>query len=197
MGGTRSHSRLPRGFAPLDDTELSSAVAAGDPKGEEELIRRFRSRIQRKVEAALSDRSEVEDLSSEILQAVILSLRRGSFRGECALGTFVHAVAKNKIAEHLRRRRRVTTELKDDIPDPGPLPDDGVAREEAAMAVRRALTQLKPKYREVLYLYYYRGLSVGEIAERLGAPARRISEWKDYALKVLRAKFGPSLNRIR
>ena len=181
----------------LEDSQLSSAIAGGSSRAEEELYLRFQPRIRRKVEATLSGRPESEDLVSEILQATIMSLREGRFRGECAISTFVHAIAKNKIAEFLRRRRPETRELTDEIVDGRPAPDEAIARDEIGGAIREVLTRLKPKYRQVLYLYYYKGLSVGEIATTLAVPPRRISEWKEYGLKVMRTRFGSSLIRFR
>ena len=182
---------------PWKESELAAAISAGDLEAEAELCRLFQPRIRRKVRATLSGPADSEDLTSEILQGVIATLRKGGFRGDCQLATFVHAIARNKIAEHLRRRRPETKELSEDIPDPGLSPEEDALREEVAQAIRDALNRLKPKYRDVLYFYYYRGLSVGQIAEQIGIPARRISERKDYALKVIRSRFGLSLDRFR
>ncbi len=181
----------------LSDADLITAIAQGDRRGEEAFCLRFRDRIRRKVEYTLAGRPDCEDLASEILQAAFLSVRAGRFRGESALSTFVYAVSKNKIAEYLRRRRPETTEVSEDLPAAGPSPDARVARRETTAAVREALSGLAPKYRQVLYLYYYKGLAVAEIAVRLEAPPRRVSEWKDYGLKVLRAKCGKALISVR
>lgn len=180
-----------------DDGGLCSAIAGGDPRAEEELCRRFRARIRRTVWGALRGRPECDDVTSEILVSTLARLRSGGFRGECQLATFVHAVTRNKICEFLRRKRPETSELNEEIPDGAESPEDAVAREEARDAVREALSRLPQKYRDVLRLFYYEGLTVAEIAARLGLPARRISERKDYALKVFRARFGESLSPFR
>lgn len=181
----------------MDDSQLATAISQGDPEAQAEFYRRFRDRVDRKVRATLSGGADCQDLTAEILEGAIAAFRSGRFRGECRIATFVHAVAKNKIAEFLRRRRTDEVELTEEIPSAGPSPDEEVARGEAAGAIRSAIAQLHPKYRNVLYLYYFRGLSVAEIADRLGLPARRVSERKDYALKVIRKKFGTALNRFR
>jgi RNA polymerase sigma-70 factor (ECF subfamily) len=180
-----------------DDAQLTAAIGSGDPRGEEELCRRFMPRVRRKVEAALPGRPDCEDLTSEILQAAIQSLRGGRFRGDSLLSTYIHGIAKNKIAEFLRRKRPETTALTDDIADPRPPPDEEAARSEVRQAVRDALAELKPKYRQVLYLYYYRGFRVAEIGELLGVSPRRISERKEYGLRVLRSRFRAQLIEFR
>jgi len=182
---------------PWQDEDLSAAIASGSPEAEEELCRRFQPRIRRKVEASLCSRPDSEDLTTEILQAVLLNLRKGAFHGDCLLSTYVYAITKNKVAEFLRRRRPETSELTDDLPDPSLPTEELLVQREVAQAVGSALESLKPKYRIVLYLYYFKGLSISQIADRLAVPPRRISEWKDYALRVMRGRFGGELGRFR
>jgi RNA polymerase sigma-70 factor (ECF subfamily) len=197
VGPTAGNQSTEGASVPGEEPDLAAAISAGDLEAEAELCRRFQARIRRKVEAALPGNPDCEDLTSEILQGAIATLRKGAFRGDCRLSTFLHAVARNKIAEYLRRRRPETRRLTEEIPDSCASPEDDALREEVGRAVRDALTRLKPKYRDVLYLYYYRGLTVAQIAKQLGIPARRVSERKDYALKVIRSRFGTSLERFR
>jgi RNA polymerase sigma-70 factor (ECF subfamily) len=180
-----------------DDSALSSAIAAGDPAAEEELLLRFLPRVRCLVESALHHGPDCADVTCVILENVIAGLRRGAFRGEARLGTYIYSVARHKIIEHFRRRQPETTDLPADIPDRGPPPDQGIIQKELDSAIREALTGLKPKYRTVLYLYFYRGMTIGQIAQSLQVPPRRVSEWKDYGLGVLRSRFGRLLERYR
>jgi len=197
-GRRGTQGRAGRGaLVQLEDSELTAAIGEGDIEAEAELFRRFHPRVLRKAQAVLGGGPDCEDLASEILQAAIANLRGGRFRGECRLSTFVHAIARNKVAEFLRRRRPAMADLTEDLRDPAPPPDEAARRAEMAAAIRIAVARLKPKYRNVLYLYYYRGFSVAEIAGRLGSTNRRISEWKDYGLRVIRAQFGSVLEEFR
>lgn len=181
------------------EEELAAAAATGHPDAAGEISVRFRARVRRQVVHRLAGSAEVEDLVCEILEAAVETLRRGGFRGECRLSTFLHAIGRNRIAAHLRGRRPETEELTEALApaDPRPAPDESAARLETALAVRRALLDLKPKYREVLFLYYYRELTVAEIAAQLNVPAKVVSEWKDYALRQIRARYGPALRGHR
>ena len=51
---------------------------------------------------------------------------------------------------------------------------------------KRALDKLKPRFREVLFLYYYQDFTREEVARRLGLTPRRVSERVNYAHKLLR-----------
>ena len=57
---------------------------------------------------------------------------------------------------------------------------------EMAELLEKTIKKLKPKYRKVLYLYYYKGLSRKEVAQKLEISPRRVSERVDYAQKLLR-----------
>jgi RNA polymerase sigma-70 factor (ECF subfamily) len=49
-----------------------------------------------------------------------------------------------------------------------------------------SIEKLKPKYKEILYLYYYKELSRAEVADKLGISPRRVSERVNYAQKLLK-----------
>jgi RNA polymerase sigma-70 factor (ECF subfamily) len=61
-----------------------------------------------------------------------------------------------------------------------------VENKERAETIARHLERLKPKYKEILYLYYYKELSRDEVARKLGITPRRVSERVNYAQKLLK-----------
>ncbi|MNT91001.1 ECF RNA polymerase sigma factor SigW [compost metagenome] len=52
--------------------------------------------------------------------------------------------------------------------------------------MERALDAVKPKYRQVLVLKYYRDLTIPEIAEILDRPEGTVKTWMNKGLKQLR-----------
>jgi len=182
---------------PTEDADLVTAIERGDGDAENALLLRFTPRVRSMFQSSLRSAADIEDLIQETLRGALNSLRSGRFRGDCALGTFIHAVARNKLAEFLRRKRPPPAELTDDLPDRALSPEETLARREIAAAVREAVQSLAPKYRTVLYMYYFQGLSVAETAAHLGVPARKVTEWKDYGLQVIRRKHQSHLDRFR
>ncbi|NOR52838.1 MAG: sigma-70 family RNA polymerase sigma factor, partial [Candidatus Aminicenantes bacterium] len=67
-----------------------------------------------------------------------------------------------------------------------PDPHLQVENKERAELMAEAIRKLKPKYREVLYLYYYKELSREEVAQKLGITSRRVSERVNYSQKLLK-----------
>ncbi|NPV83281.1 MAG: sigma-70 family RNA polymerase sigma factor [Candidatus Aminicenantes bacterium] len=156
----------------------------------QELMVRYRPIIAFRVRKALgAQNTDCEDLVSEILSQVLEKLQTGEFRGESSLGTFVYTITSRRIVDYIREKTKVMKYA----PEPAPFPDPQETLEVAEMSekVKRALTRLKPKYREVLYLYYYQELSREEVAERLKVSTRKVSELVNYALKLIRKELKP------
>ena len=84
-------------------------------------------------------------------------------------------------------------------PDPGSGPDERLEDRERRSLVRSALEQLRPRYREVLFLVYIEGLRVEEAARTLGVPQgtikSRLMRGREALRRVLIARdpevFGP------
>lgn len=156
----------------------------------QELMVRYRPIIAFRVRKALgAQNTDCEDLVSEILSQVLEKLQSGEFRGESSLGTFVYTITSRRIVDYIREKTKVMKYA----PEPAPFPDPQETLEVAEMSekVKKALSRLKPKYREVLYLYYYQELSREEVAERLKVSTRKVSELVNYALKLIRKELKP------
>ena len=99
--------------------------------------------------------------------------RLDSFRGEAALGTWLHRLAVNASLDFVRskqgRRQRVTDTAED--LDAIAAPANGPWRPDAAldrMDLDRAIAQLPPSYRRAFLLHDVEGLEHHEIGESLG-----------------------------
>ena len=71
-------------------------------------------------------------------------------------------------------------------------PDDSPEVERAW--VLRAVQSLPLKYRKVIYLHYYEGYAVGEIAKLLGLPPNLVSTHLTRAKRKLRKQLGGEPN---
>ncbi|MFQ6069019.1 MAG: sigma-70 family RNA polymerase sigma factor [Candidatus Aminicenantales bacterium] len=151
----------------------------------EELVSRYRPVIGFKVKKALGYRNpEWEDVTNEILTNVMEKIKKGEFRGESSVGTFIYTIARRRIIDYIREKGKIL----EYTPQPAdfPQPDEVVENRERAEMLAEAIKKLKPKYREVLYLYYYKEMSRQEVARKLGITPARVSERVDYAQKLLK-----------
>jgi RNA polymerase sigma-70 factor (ECF subfamily) len=151
----------------------------------DEVVEKYRPVVSFKVKKSLGTRTpDWEDVVNEVITQVIEKVKKGEFRGESSIGTFIYTITSRRIIDYIRQKTKV---LKG-IPEPAVLPDplDDTESRERARILAQAIKRLKPKFKEVLDLYYYKELSRDEVAQRLGISPRRVSERLNYAQKLLR-----------
>lgn len=104
---------------------------------------------------------DAEDVEQDLLIAVAESVH--SFRGESRFSTWVHALARRKAVDALRRRRP-TSSLPPDLGD--------AARISSMIATRTtldgAIAGLPDLYRDAVVLRDMQGHEYAEVADRLG-----------------------------
>jgi len=141
----------------------------------------IRFRVRKSLGASNPD---WEDIVNEIITNVIEKINRKEFRGESSIGTFIYTITSRRIIDYIRQKSKILKHA----PEPAPFPDphEHVENKERAELIAGAIKTLKPKYREVLYLYYYKGLSREEVAEKLSITPHRVSERVNYSQKLLK-----------
>lgn len=151
----------------------------------EEAIRKYAPVITFRVRKALAGSAQdAEDIVNEILMQAIEKVRSGEFRGESSLGTFLYTITSRRIVDFIRAKTRVLQHA----PEPAPFadPQEEVEAKERARVIREAINRLKPKYRDVIYLYYFQELPREEVARKLGISPHQVSERVNYAVKLVR-----------
>lgn len=149
------------------------------------IVARYRPIVGFRVKRALGPANpDWEDVVNEIMADVIAKVRSGEFEGRSSIGTFIYTIASRRIVDFIRLKTKPLRHA----PEPAPLPDpeELAERRESAELLARAIDKLKPRFKEVLYLYYFRELPREEVARRLGLTPRRVSERVNYAHKLLR-----------
>jgi RNA polymerase sigma-70 factor (ECF subfamily) len=151
----------------------------------EEIFVKYKSIVSFRVKKSLGAfNPDSDDVANEIITNVVEKIKKGEFRGESSIGTFIYTITSRRIVDYIRQKSKV---LKH-VPEPSSYPDpqEQIENQERAEMIAIAIKKLKPKYREVLYLYYYKDLSREEVAEKLGISPRRVSERVNYSQKLLK-----------
>jgi RNA polymerase sigma-70 factor (ECF subfamily) len=142
----------------------------------------------RKRLARLPD--EVEDLVQEILLA--LHNQRHTYDRGQPVTAWLHAIARYKLIDMLRRRRRedMLNDPLDDALDLVATPDSGAA--EARRDLGKLLEQLPEKQRRPIVHRKLEGLSVEETARRTGMSPSAVKVAVHRGLKTLAARLSKS-----
>lgn len=153
------------------------------------MIAEFRPKVGFKVKRSLGPSNpDWEDVTNEVLTQAVEKIRSGEFRGDSAIGTFIYTITVRRIVDYIRQKTRVLRQAPEPESPADPLA--AVEIDEEVERLARAVKTLKPKYKEVLELYYYRQYSREETARRLRITPSKVSERANYAQKLLKRKLG-------
>ncbi|UCF68325.1 MAG: RNA polymerase sigma factor [Acidobacteriota bacterium] len=162
-----------------EDYELVQRMLAGDESAFDAF---FDGHFDRLVRFALPRVHHDPDLAEEIVQETLARAihKLHSFRGEAALFTWLCTFCRREISAHFRRRGREPSRvsLVEDQPQikqalealsrEATSAEDELRRREIVRRVHVTLDHLPDKYGRALEWKYMVGLSVHEIASRLG-----------------------------
>lgn len=167
------------------DALLLDRIREGD---EEALVVLFESN-RRPILSLVSRNSGSGDDADDLLQESLVILwervRSGRFEQKSRLGTFIYATARNLWSQRLRKKgREVPTDIDPEKhPDPDPTILETMIEAEHVSSVREALQKIGEQCRELLLLFYWEELSMGEIADRLGFANAETAKAKKYQCK--------------
>ena len=149
-----------------DETELIDAARSGDADAFGELVWRYRDTVY-----TLAVRLVGPDLAPDVAQEALIRAWRAMprFRGEAALGTWLHRITVNT-AWTLRKRanRHQAQQLDETLVDPSYGPERAGELAEVRAELGSAINQLSPGHRAVLVLRDVYGWSHAEVGRELG-----------------------------
>lgn len=165
---------------------LMLLAVGGDEKAYGQLLRELTRLLRRRLSFQLQGHpDEVEDLVQDTLMAI--HTHRHTYQPDLPLMAWVNAIARHRLIDHLRSRRRTTAlhDPLDDFPDlAGPRSDEA---EEARLDVEALLQQLPAHHRLPLLHTRLRGLSVAEASKVTGQSESAIKVGVHRGLKALAA----------
>jgi RNA polymerase sigma-70 factor (ECF subfamily) len=132
------------------------------------------------------------DLAEEVVQEAFVRIWRKAGSYDSDLGSarsWIYAIVRNLALNALRDGRHEIL-VDEQMPEPGPAPQDVLGQLAESSALRRCLERLDDNRRNCLLLAYVGGFSHGEIAGRLGAPLGTVKAWIRRGLLSLRECLG-------
>lgn len=188
------------------ERDLVAAARQGDREAFRVLAERYYGRVYRMLLGRTRDPEAALDLTQETFARALRGLPE--FEMTASFHTWLYRIAHNAVVDRARRSRvhdaqpledDATPAASDEPPFPvGPRapgnPADAAEVEESLRAVRAALDQVRPEYREILLLREVEGLSYNEIAAvlnvRPGTVMSRLFAARMALREVLRDRYG-------
>lgn len=169
-----------------DEAKLIAQSIDGDQEAYGTLVDRYKNALYRHCFAIVRNEDAAEDIAQETFITAFFKLK--TYNAEYKLGTWLFKIATNKALNYLKKSaREVATDdsLIGRITSPHRSPVQHAEDTELHEAVQR----LAPKYRAVVSLYYWQGMSYQEIGLVLHVPEGSVKGWMNRAKIQLRKEL--------
>jgi RNA polymerase sigma-70 factor, ECF subfamily len=176
----------------VEGERLRIEAAQRDPSRFGELYEEHFDRVYAYVARRVRDRSEAQDLTSEVFQQALANLSRFEWRG-APFAAWLYRIAANAVTDHYHRTRResdapVTTEE--------PAPDEIEVIEQRA-ALFRSVEALPADQRRVIVMRFAEEKSIREVSAEIGRSEGAVKQLQWRALQTLRNRMGTGLGQGR
>lgn len=160
---------------------VKRAVNSGDQKAFAELMHRYRESVYYMMLKMCNNKDDAEDLTIEAFGRAFKKLDQ--YSPSYAFSTWLFKIASNNAIDFIRKKKQMTSfsldsryeneegremsgNFKAEVPDP----EEFYIRKQKIDQVRLLVENLKPKYREMIELFYFHEMSHEEISQRLNLP---------------------------
>ena len=172
--------------------EIYNRFLNGDTDCLAQIICAYKDGLILYLNGYVCDISLAEELTEETF--VKLVLKRPRFSGDSAFKTWLYTIARHVAIDFLRKKRQdVSTEECMELVDEQANLEREFLKQEQKIQLHDAMKQLKPEYRQVLWLYYFADFSHKDIAKILGKTIHNVEMLASrarQALKIILNKEG-------
>lgn len=156
------------------------AITKGDQKAYAELLQRYRESVYFMMLKMVNNKDDADDLTIEAFGRAFKKLDQ--YTPNYAFSTWLFKIASNNAIDFLRKKKltnAVSLDTRNDNSDYDTSnlvksthlnPEEFYIKKQKVEMVRAVIDKLKPKYRELVELFYFQELSHEEISERLNLP---------------------------
>lgn len=167
----------------MNDRELLERYAAGEEDAFQQLVSQYKDSVYGFLRRFLSRSDLVEDVFQETFMQLYVS--RDTFDQSRPLRPWLFTIAANKAKDALRRMQRYESAHLSNMFDSDEhsiddvlntldcdtrMPYDDLIKDETADSVKKVISKMPTKLREIILLAYFHKFSYAEIAEMLRIP---------------------------
>lgn len=160
------------------DLRLVNLAVGGDEKAYAELMNRYRDSIYYMLLKMVNNPSDADDLTIEAFGKAFKNIQL--YTPNYAFSTWLFRIATNNCIDFIRKKKSAPTAIEqqqDEHDDPAsnlqselPGPEEEMMQQQKIKHLSHVVSQLKPKYRQLIELRFYKEYSYEEIANELNLP---------------------------
>ena len=160
------------------DVRLIERAKKNDQAAYAQLMDRYQEAIYYMLLKMVNNASDAEDLTIEAFSKAFKNLEQ--YSPNFAFSTWLFKIASNNCIDFIRKKRIDHISLDREIGDRDrasniiiaevPDPEEDLIKKQKAILMRSVVTTLKPRYRDLVELRYFKEYSYEEIADELNLP---------------------------
>ncbi|MCF8462164.1 MAG: sigma-70 family RNA polymerase sigma factor [Flavobacteriales bacterium] len=166
--------------AMLDYRLVRAAIDNGDQKAYAQLMDRYRDSIYFMLLKMVNNRDDADDLTIEAFGKAFNKLHQ--YTPNYAFSTWLFKIASNNCIDFIRKKKKNLLSLDKpfegndggvmtmDVPSGTLDPEETYIREQKKILMHGVVEKLKPRYRTLVELRYFKEYSYEEIAQELDLP---------------------------
>jgi len=166
--------------AMLDYRLVRAAIDSGDQKAYAQLMDRYRDSIYFMLLKMVNNRDDADDLTIEAFGKAFNKLHQ--YTPNYAFSTWLFKIASNNCIDFIRKKKKNLLSLDKpfetgeggamtmDVPSGTLDPEETYIREQKKILMHGVVEKLKPRYRTLVELRYFKEYSYEEIAKELDLP---------------------------
>jgi RNA polymerase sigma factor (sigma-70 family) len=160
---------------------VKAAVEHGDQKAFAELMHRYKESVYYTMLKMCNNKDDADDLTIEAFGRAFKKLDQ--YSPNYAFSTWLFKIASNNAIDFIRKKKQMTSVSIDNKPENSESkehsanikanvldPEESFIRKQKIDLVRVLVEGLKPKYKEMIELFYFHEMSHEEISQRLNLP---------------------------
>ncbi len=156
------------------------AVETGDQKAFAELLDKYRDAIYISMYKMTNDQLDSEDLTIEAFSKAFKNLH--TYTPDFAFSTWLFRIASNNCIDYMRRKKQNLLSIDSHVDADMPLefvnlfsaetldPEENLIRKQKIKMLHQVVNQLKPHYRELIEMFYFKEYSYDEISKEMNIP---------------------------
>lgn len=157
------------------------AIENSDQRAYAELMQRYRESVYFMMLKMCNNKDDAEDLTIEAFARAFKKLNQ--YNAEYAFSTWLFKIASNNAIDFIRKKKQKYSfsidSKKDDLDSVDHSaniksstldPEEHFIRKQKMESVRLLVDGLKPKYKEMIELFYFQEMSHEEISQKLNLP---------------------------
>ena len=166
--------------AMLDYRLVRAAIDSGDQKAYAQLMDRYRDSIYFMLLKMVNNRDDADDLTIEAFGKAFNKLHQ--YTPNYAFSTWLFKIASNNCIDFIRKKKKNLLsldkpfengdggEMTMDVPSGTLDPEETYIKEQKKLLMHGVVEKLKPRYRTLVELRYFKEYSYEEIAQELDLP---------------------------